>query len=355
MLDPRFFKSSDSGRPTEFGVIYPSDERWLATRTREEVCDPELEIVDPHHHLWEQPFPYQLTDLVSDLSGGHRVGATVFVECGAGYRTGGPEVMRPVGETEAVAQQAAVLDAAGSRTRIAAGIVGFADLTMGPGVQSLLEQHVAVAHGRFRGVRFSTGWDASDRIENAQAAKRPGMLAEPGFREGVRALARLGLSFDAWVFHTQLTEVADLADASPGLEIVLNHCGGSLGYGPYATDRRGHFARWESSLFELARRPNVSCKLGGLLARGAAFDYLTATVPPTSEQLALIGKPWLETCIEAFGPSRCMFESNYPVEKMGVDYTTLWNAFKKATAEASPHERALLFSGTARRVYRLPN
>jgi predicted TIM-barrel fold metal-dependent hydrolase len=226
-------------------------------------------------------------------------------------------------------------------------------LTLGRGVGRVLDEHLAVGDGRFRGIRFSTGWDPSPEIRNTQAAKRPRMLAEREVRAGLTEVESRGLSFDAWLFHTQLGEVADLADALPGLIIVIDHCGGPLGYGPYSTAREEHFKAWRRDIRNLAHRPNVYCKIGGLLARGAAFDYLGAPTPPTSAELAAIWGPWITECAEAFGADRCMFESNFPVDKMGVPYTTLWNAFKISTRGASDEDRRAMFFGTAQRAYRL--
>jgi predicted TIM-barrel fold metal-dependent hydrolase len=350
-LDSRFFKSSATGRPTEFGTIFAPVDGWLAQQPREEVVDPGLPIVDAHHHLWDHPFRYRLTDFSDDVRSGHNVVATVYVDCGTAYRTTGPEPERPVGETEHIAQTTASL--AGGHPEIAAAIVGFADLGLGAAVKSVLASHVAVGAGRFRGVRFSTGWDESPEIANTQAAKRPNMLREPIIHRGGRVLASMGLTLDAWLFHTQLGDVGVLADAVPELRIAINHCGGPLGYGPYATQRESHFATWRRGLRELAKRPNVVCKLGGLLARGAAFDYVRASAPPTSDDLAGIWRPWFETCVEAFGPERCMFGSNFPVEKMGTGYLVLWNTFKKLASGASPGERHALFSATAQDFYRL--
>lgn len=351
MLDDRFFRTSATGRPTEFGTIFAPNQDWLDSAPPEPVLDPDLDIVDSHHHLWQAPYRYDGADLLGDLAGGHAVRATVFVECGYGYRTEGPTALGPVGETERVV--ATTRAASRSGVAIAAGIVGYADLTLGARVAEVLDQQIAAGAGRFRGVRFSTGWDASPTVENTQAAKRPRMLREPQVRAALAELERRELSFDAWLFHPQLGEVAEIADAFPHLAIVLNHCGGPLGYGPYASEQARNFQAWRLALGDLAHRPNVYCKLGGLLARGAAFDYIGAPTPPTSAELARIWEPWINECIEVFGADRCMFESNFPVEKMGVPYATLWNAFKIVTRAATRGERSQLFAGTARRFYRL--
>lgn len=355
MVSNQFFKTAESAHPTEFGTIFPPDEQWLAKQAEEEILLPDLPIVDPHHHLWDHPgHRYLVEELTRDIQSGHNIVGTVYVEAMSAYRASGPPESRPVGETDfVVALTGDRADSAG-RPAIADGIVGFADLTLGAAVEEVLQAHISAGQGRFRGVRFAGAWDESDAVQNSHAGKRPHMLAEPVVRDGIRKLAELDLTLDLWMFHPQLREVADLADTMPGLTLVLDHCGGPVGYGPYASNRDEHFRIWQSGVRELAKRPNVVCKVGGLLARGAAFDYVTAELPPTSEQLARIWRPWLETCITAFGPERSMFESNFPVEKMGTGYATIWNTFKRVTAGASPAELSSMYSGTARRVYRLP-
>ena len=350
-LDSRFFRTSATGRPTEFGTIFAPVDDWLAQQRPEDVVDRDLPIVDAHHHLWDHPYRYGLAEYRDDLQSGHNIVATVYVDCGTAYRPTGPESLRPIGETEYIARRTA--STAPGQPEIAAAIVGFADLELGAAVAPVLTGHLAAGAGRFRGVRFSTGWDDSAEIANTQAAKRPNMLREKTIQQGARELGRLGLTLDAWLFHTQLADVAALADAVPELRIALNHCGGPLGYGPYATDRDSHFVRWRAALRDLAKRQTVVCKLGGLLARGAAFDYVHALHPPTSDELAHAWRPWFETCVEAFGAERCMFESNFPVEKMGTGYGVLWNAFKKLASSASPAERQAMFNGTAKDFYKL--
>jgi predicted TIM-barrel fold metal-dependent hydrolase len=270
------------------------------------------------------------------------------------YRADGPPEMRPVGETEFVAGQAA-MSASGmyGPTRVAAGIVGFADLTLGDRVEPVLEAHLRAGGGRFRGVRHAAAWDASDIIGNSESAGGPHLYRRPEFRAGLARLTKLGLSLDAWAFHPQLGEVVELARAHPDASIILGHVGGVLGYGPYTGKRDEVFTAWKTQMTELARCPNVNLKLGGMMMRLAAYDYRSEPKPPTSTQLASLWRPYFETGIELFGPSRCLFESNFPVDKMGIGWAALWNAFKRITAGASRAEREAMFAGTARRVYRL--
>jgi len=262
--------------------------------------------------------------------------------------------MRPVGETEFVAGLAAMSDSGGyGSTRVAAGIVGYADLTLGDRVEPVLEAHIRAGGGRFRGVRHSAGWDASEVIGNSRPDMRPHLYRLPELRAGLARLAALGLSFDAWLYHPQLADFVDLARAVPAASIIMGHVGGILGYGPYKGKKDEVFAVWKTAMTELAACPNVVVKLGGMMRRLAAFDYGTVPAPPSSEELAGYWRPYMATCIELFGAERCMFESNFPVEKVGTGYAALWNAFKRIAADASPDEKHALFSGTAHRVYRL--
>jgi predicted TIM-barrel fold metal-dependent hydrolase len=340
---------------TQFGRVEPPREAWLAKAPAETVLEPDLPIVDTHHHLWDRPDNrYFLHEFLADVRSGHNVVATVFLECNAMYRPGGPEAMRPVGQTEFVAGIAAMSDSGNyGPTRVAAGIIGFADLTLGDRVEPVLEANVRAGGGRFRGVRHSAAWDADDVIGNSRTANGPHLMQQADFRAGLARLTALGLSLDAWVFHPQLGDLIDLARAHPAANIVTGHCGGPLGYGTYAGKRDEVFAAWKPRIVELAQCPNVSMKLGGMMMRLAAYDYEARPAPPSSEELATMWRPYIEMCIEAFGADRCMFESNFPVDKMGIGWVALWNAFKRIAAGASAAEKRELFSGTAKRVYRL--
>jgi predicted TIM-barrel fold metal-dependent hydrolase len=346
---------SQYAHPTRYGRITAPTEAWLATAPPEPILEPALPIVDTHHHLWERPdHRYLLPELLADLGSGHNVVATVFLECHAMYRARGPVELRPVGETEFVAGVAAMSDSGlYGPTRVAAGIVGFADLALGDRVEPVLESHLRAGGGRFRGVRHAAAWDASEIIGNSAVATGPHDMRRPEFRAGLARLTALGLSLDAWVFHPQLADAIDLARSAPTANIIVGHCGGPLGYGPYSGKRDEVFAAWKASITELARSPNVTMKLGGMMMRLAAYDYGALDAPPSSAELAALWRPYIEHCIDRFGPTRCMFESNFPVEKMGIGYAALWNAFKRLTAGASADDKQALFSGTARRVYRL--
>ena len=349
---------------TYFGRVRPLDAAWLAKLPTEVAIDPALPIVDTHHHLWDRlpaalpqgdgqhDHTYLLEQFARDLASGHNTIATVYMQAHAKYREDGPDELKPVGETEFAASVGAESDrGAHGPTRVCAGIVGEADLSLGERVRPVIDAHVAAGQGRFRGVRASAAFDADPRIGNT--TKAPGAYLKPEFRAGVAQLTAMGLSLDAWVFHTQLGDVIDLARACPDANIVVGHCGGPLGYGPYAGQRDAVFAQWKAAITELATCPNVSMKLGGMMIRLAAIDYVKLPAPPPSTEIARLWGPYIETCIERFGADRCMFESNFPVEKQGASWVTLWNAFKRITAGASPDEKTALFSGTAQRVYRL--
>ena len=340
----------------QFGRIYAPNEAWLATAEPEPVIDPELPIVDTHHHLWLRGgHRYLLDELLADIdTGHHNVVATVFEECHSHYRADGPPEMRPVGETEFVAGIAA-MSASGNygKSRVAAGIVGAADLTLGDRVEPVLLAQLHAAGGRFRGVRHSAGYDPDPVIGNSGSEMQPHLYQRADFRAGLRRLSALGLSFDAWCYHPQLGDVTQLARAFPATPIVMCHVGGFLGYGPYGGRRDEEFAKWKRSMTELAGCPNVVVKLGGMINRGAAYDFHSGAKPPSSAIIAEAWRPFVETCIELFGASLCMYESNFPVDKMGVSYAALGNAFKRITAGASTDEKLAIFGGTARRVYRL--
>lgn len=331
---------------------------WLQLH-HEDVLDPDLPIVDAHHHFYDRPgWRYLLDDYRADAQSGHDVQATVYLQALTRYHPHGPDALKPVGETAYVAQATAGLHGtpaaqAAQPCRVAAGIVGHADLRLGAAVQPVLQAHIAAGQGRFRGVRHLTTWDADPTLANPLTAAPPGLLLDSRFRAGLAALAPLGLSFDAWLFFAQIPELVATARALPDTTFIVNHAGGVVRIGRYQADRDAVFERWRRGMHDLAQLPNVVVKLGGLGMRINGFDFEKGPTPPPSAQLAQAWRPWVETCIEAFGPQRCMFESNFPVDKGSYSFRCGWNAFKRLTAGFSAAERAQLFAGTARRVYRL--
>ncbi|KQX17464.1 MULTISPECIES: amidohydrolase family protein [unclassified Sphingomonas] len=322
------------------------------------AIEPGLAIVDPHHHLWDGIAAlgpkggrfYHAPDLLADLGAGHRIVQTVAIECHAHYREDGPASLRPVGETAFF-----LASAEGASPGLCAGIVGHADLRLGDAVTPVLEAHAAAGNGRFRGIRHSANWDGDPVFEAWPRRPSPGLLADTGFRAGFARLAPLGLSFDAWIFHPQIGELANLAAAFPDTAIILDHVGGLLGIGGHGTRPAETFAAWRDGMGKLAARPNALVKIGGL---GMPFggSPLHMREPPASvAELVEAWRPVVETCVELFGAERCMFESNFPVDSATCSYVRLWNAFKRISARWSTDERTALFSGTARRAYRLPD
>jgi L-fuconolactonase len=345
----------------------------------EQILDPDLPIVDPHHHLWdrrnyappaaagspappEHPFitaiagaqRYLLDELIADTSSGHNVRATVFVECGAMYKADGPAELRGVGETEFV-NGVAAMSASGTYGgfRACAGIVSKADLLLGDAVKPVLEAHVRAGGGRFKGIRNSASFDADKAVLGPLNRVEAGLYLDPTFRKGFAHLAPMGLSFDAWLLEPQLPDLIDLARAFPDTTIVLDHVGTPLGRGAYEGRLPERFAVWRDNIGELAKSPNVVVKLGGLAMAFCNFPSFLSEPRAPSTQLAAEWAPYIGTCIEAFGAERCMFESNFPVDMGACDYPTLWNAFKLIAKGASADEKTALFSGTATKVYRL--
>jgi predicted TIM-barrel fold metal-dependent hydrolase len=332
----------------------PVRQDWL-DRHKEPILEPELPIVDPHHHLWDRRgWRYLLDELLADAGSGHNIVATVYVQARSMLRASGPQELRPVGETEFVNGVAAMSASGGyGKTRACAAIVGHADLALGARVESVLAAHLRAGGDRFRGIRHITAWDADSSLLNPNYSPPPRLMAEPRFREGLAVLGRLGLSFEAWLYHPQIGELTELAQAVPQTKIVLNHVGGPIGTGAYTGKHAEVFPGWAASIKALAACPNVYVKLGGLGMRLGGFGFHLAPEPPSSEALAAKWRPYIETCITAFGASRAMFESNFPVDKGSYSYPVFWNACKLLAKDASRAEKADLFAGTAARFYRI--
>jgi len=336
------------------GLFADPREDWLAQR-KEEVLDSARPIVDPHHHLWDRGGQrYLIEEMVADIGSGHNIIATVYVEARSMYRAGGPEALRPVGEVEFVNGVAAMSASGGyGSPAISAGIVGHANLLLGDGARAVLEAEIAAGGGRFRGIRHSSAWDADAEVAGMYATRPKGLLLDATFRKGFACLKPLGLSFDAWLFHPQIGDLTDLARAFPDTRIVLDHCGGPIGIGGYANRREEIFPLWKASIQTIAKCPNVVVKLGGLAMRLLGYDFHERAMPPSSEQAAAAWRPYIETCIEAFGPDRAMFESNFPPDKGQCSYQVIFNAFKRIAAQYSEAEKTALFSKTATDFYRL--
>jgi L-fuconolactonase len=329
---------------------------WLAL-TQEPTLEPEIAICDPHHHFWDfrsERVPYQrylLHELAADVNCGHNLRSTVFIEARSMYRPDGPAELHPVGEVEFV-QGLAAASATGlyGQCRAAAGIIGYADLKLGDRVKGVLEALQAASPNRFRGIRHTVTWDRHPEVGNREGE---GALATPEYRAGAKVLAGMGLSLDTGVCFPQLPELADFAKAIPNLTIILNHLGGLNRVGPYGNRDDEVLPAWRRGIAAVAQCPNVNLKLGGIGMPRIGFDWHTREKPISSEELAASMAPLMTYCIEQFGPSRCMFESNFPVDKVSFSHHILFNAFKRFSKGYSASERAALFHDTAARAYRI--
>jgi L-fuconolactonase len=326
----------------------PEHAAWLDL-VHEDALAPELPICDPHHHLWDHPKErYLVEELHQDTGAGHNVTTTVFVDCMSGYRGDGPEELRPVGETEFALEQARASEADGGA--VIGAIVSYADLRLGGRVEEVLAAHVKAGDGRFRGIRHATADDPDPAVRGNHVASPAGLMTTPVFHEGLGVLATMGLTFDAWLYHPQLGELAAAARAVPDVVIILDHLGGPLGIGPYQ-DRDAVLEVWRASMADIATCPNVYLKVGGIGMATFGISWRNNEKPPTSADLADAWGDEIRFAIDAFGPSRCMFESNFPVDRQSCSYPVLWNAFKRIGANYTPAEQQWLFHDTAFQAY----
>ncbi len=331
----------------------PGSAEWL-DQVREPILEPERPIIDPHHHLWQRERgSYLLDDLWADTSSGHRIEQTIFIECGAGYREDGPEHLRPVGETEFVRDIAQASSAQRGKQAVIAAIVGRADLMLGDAVEEVLEAHVEAGGGLFRGIRQSAARDARPDALSIRIRAPEGLYQRQDFRQGLARLGALGFTFDAWHYHHQNADFADLARSAPDTMMILDHFGTPLGVGPYASESEAIFETWQRDITALAACPNVIAKLGGLAMPDNGFGWDRASRPPTSDEFVAAQSRYYLHTIDAFGPNRCMFESNFPVDKRSLSYPVLYNGLKKIAARFTDDEQDAMFRGTAARVYRL--
>ncbi len=324
-----------------------------------EIIDPDREIVDPHHHLWTVDDPggitgqYLLDELHADTGSGHNVVSTVFIECGSQYRTEGPDHLRVVGETEFAASVASASERASGAT--IAGIVAHCDLTLPPEqLDEVLDAHESAGGGRFRGIRDALSSAPPDVPLLIPGPAEPGRAANPDFRRGVARLGERGLIYDTWHYHTQNRDFLDLAQAVPDTTMVLDHFGTPLGVGPYAGRHGEVFEQWKRDMTDIARCTNVVAKLGGLAMPDNGYGWhIDPSARPDAEEVVSKHQRWYHHTIECFGPARCMFESNFPVDRFSVDHAVLFNAFKIMASRYSEDEQDAMFSGVARRIYRL--
>lgn len=343
-------------------IPQPQNADWLA-KVKEEILEPDLPIIDAHHHLWDQPgnryvLDHFLDDIGTRDGKGHNIVATVFAECFEMYRETGPDHLKPVGETEFINGIAA--QSASGRfgpTRVAAGIFSYADLSIGSLVGETLDAHKAHAPDRFSGIRYMTAHDDKDSFGTGQPWPGPakGLLLEAKVQEGAKELIKRGMTMDSFFFHPQMDDLITFARKLPDLQIVLDHFGAPLGMGTYKGKRKEIYEWWKPKMAELAKCPNVHAKLGGLCMVPIGYEFERQPTPPTSDDLIALQQDWYRHTLDVFGPERCMFESNFPVDKFGVSYNVLWNFFKKLTKDLSKSERAALFHDTAARFYRIGN
>jgi L-fuconolactonase len=334
----------------------PGTEAWY-TQVSEDIIEPERPIIDPHHHLWSGwrfGIPeYLLKDLWGDTGSGHKIIKTVFIECGARYREVGPDHLKPVGETEFVADIADQSARAGSNKAVIAGIVGHADLTLGGLVDDVLDALEAAGKGLFRGIRHAGAHHPFPEEAFLPGRHPSGLFLDEKFQAGVRLLGKRGYTYESWHYHMQLRDFYALARSAPETTIILDHFGTPLGTKSFRDQREAIFEQWKVDIKRLAECPNVYAKLGGLAMPDNGFGWHQAAKPATSDELVFAQKRYYLHTIECFGVRRCMFESNFPVDKLSISYAVLWNAFKKMVATFSEDEKQALFHDTAAKVYRL--
>jgi predicted TIM-barrel fold metal-dependent hydrolase len=329
----------------------PSD--WHAL-VNEVPIGPGCEILDPHHHLWppDGALAYGVDELVADTTSVPAVVATMFMECRAAHRSDGPEHLRPVGETEFVAAAADDLATRYPHAAPIVGIIGTADLA-DERLDEVLDAHVAAAGGRFRGIRDALARSLDPDAHMIPAFAPEGKSQDPAFRRGVTRLGERDLTYDSWLFHHQIRDFAELAQATPGTTMVLDHFGTPLGIGRFAGRLDEIFEVWRDDIAQVAACPNAVVKIGGLAMPDNGFGFHEADAPPTSAALLSVQRRWYEHAIDCFGPERCMFESNFPVDRFSLGYVTYWNAMCQLAEQYTADERAAMFAGTARRVYGL--
>lgn len=332
--------------------IIVKDERWLGS-VKEDILEPDRRIIDSHHHLWRTGLVYQVDDLWRDTESGHNIVKTVFVDCEAEYRKDGPEHLKCLGETEFVVEQARLSEAGPNGEAVISAIVSRANLGLGDAVGDVLDQHIEIGQGLFRGIRLAAARDPNPEMLAFPAQAEEGLYNSPRFRLGMKALGDRGLTFDAWHYHHQNQEFLAMARAVPSTQIILDHFASPLGVGVYADQREDIFEQWKSDIEEIARCDNVVAKLGGLSMPDNGFGWDRRDKAPTSDEFVDAQRRYFLHTIECFGPDRCMFQSNFPVDKLSIAYPVLFNGFKKIVADFSEDEKDAMFYGTAARIYRI--
>lgn len=330
---------------------------WLA-QVSEDILEPERPIIDPHHHLWKKRLggDYLLEELWSDTGSGHNICKTMFMECRAFYLREGPEYLRPTGETLYISELAKQSAATADKPEVA-GIIAHADLTLAGSeedkLREILDRHEEICAGRFRGIRHAGARDKHPEQLLIQLQAPPYLYGKESFRKGLRLLAERGLTYDTWHYHHQNLDFIDLARDVPESTLVLDHFGTPLGVGIYRGCRDEIFQEWKAEMRELARCENVFVKLGGMAMPDNGYGWDKAERPPDSDEFIAAQEKYYLHMIDCFGPQRCMFESNFPVDRLSISYPVLWNAFKKMASRYNEEEKHALFYGTAARVYNL--
>lgn len=333
---------------------YP-DDTWLA-QTHEDPISPDLDIIDAHHHLWDRSGSRYLIEEFSDDIGfsGRNISASVYVQCRSMLRNSGPTAYRPVGEIEFIRGVAAQARSGSyGPTLVGSGVVGGADLKLGAAVGPVLDEMMAAGGGLLRGIRTPVAWHPDPAISSGPVKCDPGIMETAAFNDGVEQLVARDLSLDLWAYQTQLPEVFRLANAFPKLKLALNHLGGPILAGHADTESDARILSWRHELEKLAVLPNVHIKLGGFGMPVMGFNFRGRATPPSSNDLVRLVGPLVQTCIEIFGPERCMFESNFPVDRVSFGYGTLWNAFEKLTESIAVDKKHVLFHDTAKNFYKL--
>ncbi len=338
-------------------LVEPGSNGWLEL-VKEDIIDPSRSIIDPHHHLWRNRFnrDYLLPELWQDTGSGHNVKKTVFMECRAFYDREAPPHLAPLGETKTITEFAKASRDDPQQATIA-GIVGHADLTLAGTEPSLLndllDQHIELSNGLFKGVRHAAAHDKRPEDLLIPGSAPPYLHGKESFRSGVKILAEKGLTYDTWHFHHQNLDFLDLARTVPECTMILDHFGTPLGVGIYSSCKDEIFQEWKEEIAELAKCPNVYAKLGGLAMPDNGFKWHLGTKPPSSDDFVAAQKKYYLHTIKCFGPERCMFESNFPVDRLSISYHVLFNGFKKLVADFSEDEKHAMFYGTAEKVYSL--
>jgi len=328
---------------------------WLA-QVKEEIIDPELKIIDPHHHLWNGDnqlagsFPYLIENLNEDTFSGHNIVGTIFMECAQGYYLDGEEKYKPVGETEFVINLIKDSEKLSKSTNIM-GIIGFADLMLGHEVKDVLNTHLSKGEGLFRGIRHAAGWDKNNEIHNSHSNPIENIYHNKSFMKGAEELINLKLTFDAWHYHHQINDLSIFAKKYPELTIIHDHFGGPLGVGPYEGKKEGIFKKWKDDISLLSESKNVYAKLGGLAMPVNGWNFHKQNKPASSDQIVDMHHEYYLHTINCFGVERCMFESNFPVDRRSVSYHVIWNAFKKMVLGYSDEDKNKLFFKNAKDVY----